>query len=331
MRAPLLTVTDLQVSFGAGASKRVAVDGVSLTVGERQTVALVGESGSGKSLTSLALLKLPPPGSHMSATAIRFADIDLAGLSDRDLGSIRGKRIATVFQNPSAALNPVLTICHQIVEVLHRHCRLRGKAARARALELLEMVEVVDPSRCLKQYPHQLSGGMRQRAMIASALAGGPDLLIADEPTTALDVTLQAQIMDLLQRLQAELGMAMLLISHDLGVVAQTADVVYVMYAGRGVETAEVRTLFRRPEHPYTQALLRTVKDLGSRDITELSPIPGSPPTLATVRVGCPFAPRCALVFDRCRTETPPLRTINPGQQAACHLAGSQVDGSARS
>lgn len=330
MSGPLLTIQDLRVSFGSGEAERIAVHGLSLEIGERQTVALVGESGSGKSLTSLAILRLTPPGSHVSAAAMRFAGIDIQALSGRELGSIRGKRIAMVFQNPSAALNPVLTIGHQIVDVLSRHSQLRGRGARARALELLELAGVVDPGRCLKQYPHQLSGGMKQRAMIASALAAGPDLLIADEPTTALDVTLQAQIMELLKRLQSELGMAMLLISHDLGVVAQTADLVNVMYAGRIVESADVRTLFRSPEHPYTQALLRTVTDLGSRDTTDLSPIPGAPPVLGAVLPGCPFAPRCPLAFDRCTTEAPELRTILPGQQAACHLAGTSVQGSVR-
>ncbi len=331
MSDPLLTVTDLRVSFGSGAAQRVAVAGVSLQIGERQTVALVGESGSGKSLPSLALLKLTPPGSHMTASSMRFAGTDIGALSDRELGSIRGRRIAMVFQNPSSALNPVLTIGHQIVEVLRRHRQLRGNAARSRALELLEMVEVVDPGRCLRQYPHQLSGGMRQRAMIASALAGEPELLIADEPTTALDVTLQAQVMELLQNLQSKLGMAMLLISHDLGVVAQTADVVNVMYAGEIVERADVGTLFRAPQHPYTQALLRTVTQLGSRGTTDLSPIPGAPPTLGSASHGCPFAPRCALAFDRCTEEAPELRTIVSGQQAACHLAGSTAPGGVRS
>jgi len=228
----LLEVEDLRVSFGSAEQERRAVDGVSLRVDAGQTVALVGESGSGKSLTSLAVLQLTPPGSRVTARTLRFGDVDLAGRGDAQMQDIRGRRIAMVFQNPMSSLNPVLSIGHQVTEVLRRHLGLRGREARARAVELLALVEMPDPSRRLRQYPHQLSGGMQQRAMIAMALAAGPELLIADEPTTALDVTLQAQIMDLLSRLQDDLDMALLLISHDLGVVAQAADEVNVMYAG---------------------------------------------------------------------------------------------------
>ncbi len=321
MNANLLEVRDLRVSFAAGDTERVAVDGVSLTVRKGQTIALVGESGSGKSLTSLALLRLTPFGSRVSASAVRFEGSDIATLNEGELCNIRGRRIAMVFQNPMSALNPVLTIGHQITEVLSRHLGLRGRRAHDRCVELLKLVEMSDPVERLKQYPHQLSGGMRQRAMIAVALAADPDLLIADEPTTALDVTLQAQIMELLRRLQEELGMGLLLITHDLGVVAEAADEVNVMYAGKIVERADVRTLFHTPAHPYTRALLQTVLDLGSHATTELTPIPGAPPPLGQVPPGCSFAPRCPLVHDRCRQEEPMLRSIGPDQDAACHLA----------
>ncbi|TQM01645.1 ABC transporter ATP-binding protein [Pseudonocardia kunmingensis] len=327
MSTALLEVEGLRVSFGSADSERVAVDGVSLTVRTGQTVALVGESGSGKSLTSLAVLKLTPPGSHASATVLRLAGDDLTGLTEDQMSSIRGRRIAMVFQNPMSALNPVLTIGHQITEVLRRHHGMRGCAARDRAVEMLELVEMPDPHRRVHQYPHELSGGMRQRAMIAVALTAGPDLLIADEPTTALDVTLQAQVMDLLQRLQAELGMAVLLISHDLGVVAEAADEVNVMYAGRVVERADARNLFRNPAHPYTQALLQTVRDLESPDTVDLAPIPGAPPQLGQLPPGCSFAPRCPLVHDRCHDDKPVLRTVGPEHEAACHLADPSTRG----
>lgn len=320
---PLLEVRDLRVSFGAGDSERVAVHGVSLTIAEGQTVALVGESGCGKSLTSLALLKLTPGDCHAVAGVLRLGGEDISGLGEDQMSRIRGKRIAMVFQNPMSALNPVLTIGRQITEVVHRHMGLRGKAARARAVELLELVEMPDPAGRVNQYPHQMSGGMRQRAMIAVALSAGPDLLIADEPTTALDVTLQAQVMDLLERLQKDLGMAVLLISHDLGVVAEVADEVNVMYAGRIVERADARTLFHDPQHPYTRALLQTVRDLESPDTVDLAPIPGAPPQLGQVIPGCSFAPRCPLVFDRCHVDSPALREIGPNHEAACHLAGA--------
>lgn len=320
----LLEVEDLRVSFGSGSAERRAVDGVSLSVHAGQTVALVGESGCGKSLTSLALLKLAPPGAHISVGTMRFAELDLTQRDEEQMRDVRGRRIAMVFQNPMSSMNPVLSIGHQITEVLKRHLGLRGHAARARAVELLTLVEMPDPGRRLRQYPHQLSGGMRQRAMIAMALAAGPDLLIADEPTTALDVTLQAQVMGLLSRLQHELGMALLLVSHDLGVVAEAADEVNVMYAGKVVERADARTLFRDPAHPYTRALLQTVRALDSVDSVELNPIAGAPPVLGQVPHGCSFHPRCPLAYDRCTAEEPRLRSIGVNHEAACHLAEAQ-------
>lgn len=321
MTGPLLEVRDLRVAFTSNGRERVAVEGVSLTIPKGGTVALVGESGCGKSLTALAILKLTPAGSTVSTRVLRMGGTDIAALSGRPLQELRGKRIAMVFQNPMASLNPVLSIGHQITEVLGRHLGLRGRRAGARAVELLELVEVPDPARRLRQYPHQLSGGMQQRAMIAIAVAADPELLIADEPTTALDVTLQAQILELLTRLKNELGMAVLLISHDLGVVAEVADEVNVMYAGRIVEHADARTLFRAPAHPYTLALLRTVRDLGSTTTADLAPIPGTPPELGQKLAGCPFAPRCPFAFDRCLVELPPIRRVKQAQEAACHVA----------
>ncbi|MGH3095787.1 MAG: ABC transporter ATP-binding protein [Streptosporangiales bacterium] len=295
---------------------------MSLSVDRGETVALVGESGSGKSLTTLAILKLTPPGSHISADAVRFEGAEISTLSEQELRDIRGRRIAVVFQDPMSSLNPVLTVGRQIRQVLRRHLGMRSGPAHRRAVELLDLVEIPDPRRCASQFPHQLSGGMQQRAMIAIALAAEPVLLIADEPTTALDVTLQAQVMELLGRLQSELGMAMLFISHDLSVVGGVAHRVNVMYAGRIVERADTHSLFREPSHPYTQGLLRVVRDLESTSTVDLSPIPGHPPTIGTLPDGCPFAPRCPFVFDRCRVERPRIRPVHQNQAAACHLAG---------
>lgn len=322
--AALLEVRNLRVSFGSGAAERAAVRGVSLSVNRGETVALVGESGSGKSLTTLAILRLTPPGSHVSADTVRFDGTEISTLTEHELRDIRGRRIAMVFQDPMSSLNPVLTIGRQITQVLHRHLGMRGGAARRRAVELLDLVEIPDPKRCASQYPHQLSGGMQQRAMISIALAAKPALLIADEPTTALDVTLQAQVMELLARLQSELGMSMLFISHDLSVVGGVAHRVNVMYAGRVVERADTHSLFHQPAHPYTQGLLRVVRDLESPSTVDLSPIPGHPPTIGPLPDGCPFAPRCPFAFDRCRAERPVIRPVHQEQAAACHLVGQE-------
>lgn len=318
----LLDIADLKVSFGYGAAERVAVRGVSLTIDRGETVALVGESGSGKSLTSLAILALTPPGSHISADRVVFDGEEISALSERRLRDIRGRKIAMVFQDSMSSLNPVLTVGRQIKQVLRRHRGLKGAAADRRSEELLELVEIPDPRRCVGQYAHQLSGGMQQRAMIAIALAGEPSLLIADEPTTALDVTLQAQVMELLGRLQSELNMAMLFISHDLAVVANVAHRVNVMYAGRIVESADTTTLFREPAHPYTQGLLRVVRDLESTSTVDLVPIQGQPPSIGALPAGCSFSPRCPVAFDRCSVERPLLKEYQPGHDAACHIAG---------
>jgi oligopeptide/dipeptide ABC transporter ATP-binding protein len=319
---PLLTARELRVTRPRPDAEDVFVHGVSLTVRRRETVAVVGESGSGKSLTALALTKLTPPGFRVSAEVLRLDDTDLASLPESGLREVRGRRISMVFQNPMSALNPVIPVGRQIAQVLRRHEGLRGRRARDRAVELLELVEVPDPARRVRQFPFEMSGGMLQRVMIAMALSGGPDLLIADEPTTALDTTLQAQIMELLQQRQRDLGMGLLLISHDLGLVASASDEVNVMYAGRVVEHADVRTLFRSPAHPYTRALLGTVRDIASVSQTDLAPIPGAPPRLEQLPPGCPFAARCPLAVSRCREELPELRRIQATQEAACHKAG---------
>jgi glutathione transport system ATP-binding protein len=320
MSAPLLTVRDLRVQQDGGAT--AIVRGVSLAIEQRQTVALVGESGSGKSMTALALMRLTPPGFRVSAARLQLGDTDIAGLPESRLGNVRGRRVAMVFQNPMSALNPVIPVGAQIVQVLRRHQGLRGRPARDRAVELLEQAEVSEPARRVRQYPFEMSGGMLQRVMIAIALSSGPELLIADEPTTALDATLQAQIMELLRQRQDELGMGMLLISHDLGLVAGAAGEVNVMYAGRIVEHADVTTLYGSPAHPYTRALLKTVREINSDAQEDLSPIPGAPPSMDKLPPGCPFAPRCPLAIDRCRAELPEIRAIGPAHEAACHRAG---------
>jgi len=323
MSAPLIEVKDLRVAFAHSDGERLAVRGISFTIPRASRVAIVGESGSGKSLTALALLRLTPPGSRIWADALQLDGQDMLALDEKRMTPIRGRRLSMIFQNPMSALNPVLTIGRQITEQLRRHLGLDRKAAEARALDLMGLVEISDPVRRFRQYPHQLSGGMQQRAMIAIALTCNPDLLIADEPTTALDVTLQAQIMAMLSRLREELGMALLLISHDLGVVAETADHVHVMYAGEIVESATTQELFDNPQHPYTRALLKTFRELEGPAGVELTPIPGAPPALGRQIVGCPFAPRCSHVVDRCRAEAPILRDVKPGHLAACHFAGS--------
>lgn len=326
MNQPLIA-ENLKIVFQHADGDKLAVRGIALQIMPGQSVALVGESGSGKSLTSLGLLRLTPYGSAVSADRLHLGDIDLLSLNEKQMTEIRGRRISMIFQNPMSALNPLLTIGRQITETLTRHLGLRGANAKARALELMQLVEISDPTRRFKQYPHQLSGGMQQRAMIAIALACGPQLLIADEPTTALDVTLQAQIMALLGRLQSEMNMAMLLISHDLGVVAETASVVNVMYAGLIVERAPTTELFSNPQHPYTRALLRTFRDLEAARGIALTPIPGIPPALGNPIIGCAFAPRCAHATDLCRMEAPAEHDVGADHIAYCHFAGSFENG----
>src|SRR5439155_25576379 len=289
-----------------------AVDGVSFHVIPGETLAIVGESGCGKSVTALSVLRLiPSPPGRIVSGAIRFAGRDLLGLSEAQMREVRGNEISMIFQEPMTSLNPVLTIGHQIAETLTLHQGLDRRAALARAVEMLRLVHIPEAERRVGEYPHQLSGGMRQRVMIAMALACNPKLLIADEPTTALDVTIQAQILDLMRELKRKIGAAIVLITHDLGVVAEMAQRVVVMYAGRKVEEAAVRDLFRQPLHPYTLGLLTSVPKLGSTltqsEPERLTEIPGSVPSLRDEIKGCPFAPRCTFASELCPVEMPPL------------------------
>ena len=323
---PILSVNDLQVEFAGHGRVVRAVRGLSYDIGPGETIGLVGESGSGKSVSALSLLGLLPKrvGKVTAGTAI-FQGQDLLHLSEDKLRRIRGARIAMIFQDPLSSLNPVLTIGRQITEAIETHQNVSAKDARKRAIELLELVGIPGAASRINDYPHQFSGGMRQRAMIAMALSCEPSLLIADEPTTALDVTIQAQILELLRRLRAELGMAVLLITHDLGVVAGFADRLAVMYAGRLVELGPTETLLADPAHPYTIGLLRSLPRLDRPRQAALTPIEGSPPDLASNLEGCPFAPRCAWRLDRCWTDAPPL-VLGAGERLAdSALIGHQV------
>jgi len=320
--APVLRIRDLKTYFVTPAGAARAVDGVSWDLHPGETLAVVGESGSGKTVTSLSVLRLipEPPGHVLPGSLIEFEGRNLLTLSPPELRAIRGNRIAMVFQEPVTSLNPVFTVGEQIAEVARVHQGLSRAAARARAIEMLTQVGVPDAARRAGEYPHQLSGGTCQRVMIAMALVCHPAVLIADEPTTALDVTVQAQILELLERKQAELGMAVLLITHDLGIVAGAADRVVVMYAGQVVETGATADLFAHPLHPYTAGLLASVPRLdGARG--RLSAIPGAVPPATAWPVGCRFHPRCPHAWDRCRTEEPPLLDgPTAGQSARCWL-----------
>jgi oligopeptide transport system ATP-binding protein len=310
----LLEVTDLRTEFVSRGGVVRAVDDVSFTVGTRETLAIVGESGSGKSATALSLLRLIAPPVGRVSGGIRFADVDVLALDAEGLRRLRGRDVAMVFQDPMTSLNPVLTVGLQLTETLSTHLGLGRRAARARATELLDLVGIPDARRRLDDYPHQFSGGMRQRVMIAMALSCAPKLLIADEPTTALDVTIQAQILELLKRLRRESGTAILLITHDLGVVAGLADRVAVMYAGQIVEMAPTRALFADPRMPYTWGLLDSMPRLDARRGDPLLPIRGSPPDLAALPPGCRFAPRCAHRRSICTRARPDLLPV-PGQE----------------
>src|SRR5258707_5598946 len=299
-----------------------AVDGLTLRVGAGETVALVGESGCGKSLSALSIMRLvPAPPARIVGGSVTLTGRDLVALPEQSMLDIRGKDIGMIFQDPMSSLNPVATVERQIVEVLTTHTDLGRAAARQRALELLDMVGMPDAARRLGAYPHQLSGGMCQRVMIAMAIACHPSVLIADEPTTALDVTVQAQVLALLKRLQAEAGMAMIFITHDLGVVAETADRVVVMYAGRKVEEAAVDDLFERPLHPYTAGLIGATPTPGAARPERLADTPGLVPPLNDLRAGCAFAARCPRVMERCRGEQPTLTAPRPGRLVACFAA----------
>jgi oligopeptide/dipeptide ABC transporter ATP-binding protein len=319
LSGPLLTISDLRVSFFTDRGEAPAVRGVSLTIPAGQTVALVGESGCGKSTVALAITRLLSDPGRILGGQVVFKGRDLISLPEPALRAIRGKEIGMIFQEPMTSLNPVFTIGEQIAEVLYVHAGLSKRAARLEVLRLLEKVGIVPAARRIDQYPHELSGGMKQRVMIAMALACQPDLLIADEPTTALDVTVQAQILELLYALQQELHMAILLITHNLGVVAQFAQAVHVMYAGKIVEQADVHSLFQHPLHPYTRALLKALPRPGHR-AERLAAIAGTVPTPFQYPPGCAFASRCPDVRGHCPTAEPPLTATDPSHKVACWL-----------
>jgi peptide/nickel transport system ATP-binding protein len=324
----LLDVEDLQVHFRTADGVNRAVDGVSFRVNEGETLAVVGESGCGKSVTAMSILKLIPQPPGKVAGSIRFQGKDLLKLPDQAMRDIRGNAISMIFQEPMTSLNPVLTVGRQIGESLRLHQGLAPRAAEARAIEILALVGIPEPAQRVRQYPHHLSGGMRQRVMIAIALACNPKLLIADEPTTALDVTIQAQILDLMKDLKSRVGAAIILITHDLGVVAEVAERVMVMYAGRKVEEAPVADLFRTPRHPYTQGLLGAVPKLGSSlagSVTRLAEIPGLVPSLNQRIEGCVFASRCPIATDLCRQLAPALEAKACQHLAACHYAPKEA------
>jgi len=326
---PLLDVRDLSVAFHQPSGMSVAVDRISFEIKRGECVALVGESGSGKSVSALSILKLLPyPTASHPSGAIRFKGRELLNLSEREIRGIRGNDISIIFQEPMTSLNPLHTIEAQIGEILQLHSGIRGSMARARTLELLTQVGIPEPETRLASYPHQLSGGQRQRVMIAMALANEPDLLIADEPTTALDVTVQAQILELIVDLQKKLGTAVILITHDLGLVAQTAQRVIVMYAGRKVEEAAVGALFASPQHQYTRGLMASLPRLGllrgeAAATGRLQEIPGMVPPLSNLPPGCAFAPRCPRADEHCAAENPPYEEKAAGHWAACWHPGA--------
>ncbi len=320
MNDVLLDIRNLQTYFHLKEGIARAVDGISLQLREGETLGLVGESGCGKTVSSLSILKLldAPPAEYRGGEII-FEDLDLMKVGEKTMRRIRGKRISMIFQEPMTSLNPLISIGFQIAEVLTTHQRIRPAKARAQTIELLNMVGIPSTQRRFDEYPHQLSGGMRQRVMIALALACHPKILIADEPTTALDVTIQAQILDLMKKLQVDLGTSILLITHDLGVIAETADRVAVMYAGRIVEEADVKTIFKNPLHPYTQGLLRSIPRIDAehrpRRLIEIS---GRVPNLCFLPPGCAFFERCPIGHSRCRQERPELMEVGEGHRLSC-------------
>jgi peptide/nickel transport system ATP-binding protein len=320
----LLEVENLQTHFRTPDGVNRAVDGVSFDVAAGETMAIVGESGCGKSVTAMSILRLIPEPPGKIAGSIRFQGRDLLKLSEPEMQDIRGNEISMIFQEPMTSLNPVLNVGRQIGETLRLHQGLSGRDAEAKAVEMLTLVGIPEPGRRVREYPHQLSGGMRQRVMIAIALACNPKLLIADEPTTALDVTIQAQILELMRDLKHRVGAAIVLITHDLGVVAEVAERVVVMYAGKKVEEAAVGPLFRNPRHPYTQGLMGSMPKLGSSltgTETRLAEIPGLVPSLKQKIPGCVFASRCPYATDLCIKVAPALELKAPGHTAACHYA----------
>ncbi len=322
MAEPLLQVRNLTTRFRTELGTVTAVDGVSFDVAAGETLAIVGESGSGKSVTALSLLRLiPNPPGRIESGEVIFEDRDLLKVDDAGIRAIRGNKIAMIFQEPMSSLNPALTVGMQVAEPINVHRGSAWSEALAQAKELISRVRIPDAAARLGSYPHQYSGGMRQRVMIAMALACKPRLIIADEPTTALDVTVQAQILDLLKELTRETQSALILITHDLGVVARYADRVAVMYAGRIVETAPARELYARPRHPYTRGLMASVPRLDGDAGVPLVPIDGQPPNLAALPAGCAFAPRCKHAETACLTDRPPLLPLADNHLRACHVA----------
>jgi peptide/nickel transport system ATP-binding protein len=330
--APLLEIKGLKTHFSTDDGILQAVDGVDISINRGETLCVVGESGCGKTVTAMSILKLiaMPPG-RIAAGQIIFEGRDLVPLTSNQLDEIRAKEIGFIFQEPMTSLNPVLTVGEQIAESLRRHENVTRKQALERTIEMLKLVQIPNAEGRVHNYPHQFSGGMRQRVMIAMALACKPKLIIADEPTTALDVTIQAQILDLLQDMKERFGMAVMLITHAMGVVAETAQRVVVMYAGKVVEEALVDDLFGNPGHPYTQGLIRSIPriDLDSEHKTRLEAIGGSVPILINPPVGCRFAPRCKFAMNVCTEKEPLLREIAPGHRMACHLGDTQLGGTA--
>ena len=316
-RVALLEVRDLHTSFLMPYGEARAVDGITFTVDPGRTLGVVGESGCGKTMAALSVLRLTPSGSRVTGE-ITFDGRNLLTLSEAEMRHIRGNAIAMIFQEPMSSLNPVFTVGNQIAEAVRLHQGLSWRAAHAQAIEMLKLVEIPEPERRVNEYPHQLSGGMRQRVMIAMALSCHPRLLIADEPTTALDVTIQAQILDLLAGLQQRLGMALILVTHDLGIVAERADEVAIMYAGRIVERAPVQAIFSRPLHPYTRGLLRSIPKVGAEKARRLEAIPGVVPDLSCLPSGCHFRDRCPKAIARCAAADPLLEELQPGHRAAC-------------
>ncbi|MBH5391787.1 MULTISPECIES: ABC transporter ATP-binding protein [Bradyrhizobium] len=330
--APLLEIKGLKTHFSTDDGILQAVDGVDISINRGETLCVVGESGCGKTVTAMSILKLiaMPPG-RIAAGQIIFEGRDLVPLTSNQLDEIRAKEIGFIFQEPMTSLNPVLTIGEQIAESLRRHEAVTRKQALERTIEMLKLVQIPNAEGRVHNYPHQFSGGMRQRVMIAMALACKPKLIIADEPTTALDVTIQAQILDLLQDMKERFGMAVMLITHAMGVVAETAQRVVVMYAGKVVEEAAVDELFGDPRHPYTQGLIRSIPriDLDSEHKTRLEAIGGSVPILINPPVGCRFAPRCKFAMNVCTEKEPLLREVAPGHRMACHLGDTSLGGAA--
>ncbi|MBI3782196.1 MAG: ABC transporter ATP-binding protein [Deltaproteobacteria bacterium] len=326
----LLDLRELRTSFLTTQGEARAVDGVSLSVDAGKTLGVVGESGCGKTVTALSILRLLPPTGRIVGGAILFDGRNLLDLSEAEMRSVRGNQIAMIFQEPMSSLNPVFTVGYQIGEAVRIHQKIGRREAREKAIEMLKLVEISEPERRVDDYPHQMSGGMRQRIMIAMALSCRPRLLIADEPTTALDVTIQAQILDLLAGLQRRLGMAMILVTHDLGVVAERADEVAIMYAGRVVERAPVTDIFQRPLHPYTRGLLRSIPKVGAQKTHRLEAIPGLVPDLLHLPSGCHFRDRCVSAVDRCAQVDPALEEHDGGHSVACIRARELAEANAK-